>query len=172
MTHKIFLIRHGESTANVNPSLYHGPDQAIILTQLGVEQALNISKTIAELHNLSHQPKIISSIHNRAKLTASIACHLIRGVEIHHDYRINECPPVTRIGDSFESNKSVRDRVKSLIDQHDGTLFLFCHGELMWHLDPNRGAVANTEIRIYDRKTFIEKHLSKDNILIQRTAHI
>ena len=168
MTHKIILVRHGESLANVDPSYYFGPDAAIILSEKGVKQALALVTKVNRLHEQIGFDKIISSKLSRAMITADIACHQLDR-EIHRDERLNECEPVFNITQDFESNHSVRSRVKGVIDDHEGTLILFCHGELMWHLDPVKPGPDNTEIRIYNRDVFINEHLMKDNTRIIRT---
>jgi broad specificity phosphatase PhoE len=166
MSYKVVLIRHGESLANVNPSYYYGPDQAIILTERGVQQALELSKAMKTLTSICGDAKIISSRLTRAMLTADIACHQL-DQEIHRDHRLNECQQVFRKGDPFESNESVRMRVKAVLDDHkDTSLILFCHGELMWHLDPMKPQVENTEYRIYNRDKFYEEHILRNNRLV------
>jgi broad specificity phosphatase PhoE len=166
MSYKVVLIRHGESLANVNPSYYYGPDQAIILSEKGVRQALELSKAMKTLTSICGDAKIISSKLIRAMLTADIACHQM-DVEIHRDHRLNECRQVFRAGEQFESNESVRMRVKAILDDHqDTSLILFCHGELMWHLDPGKPQVENTEYRIYNRDKFYEEHLLRNNRLV------
>ena len=168
MSYRIILIRHGESLANVNPSYYYGPDQAIILSELGVKQALELAKSMTSLLVIcGDKTKIISSRLSRAMLTADIACHHLPHTIIHRDDRLNECKQIFRKGDQFESNKSVRMRVKAVLDAHqDTSLILFCHGELMWHLDPSKPQVANTEYRIYDRDKFYNQHLLQSNNLV------
>ena len=162
MSYKVVLIRHGESLANVNPSYYYGPDQAIILSERGVQQALELSKAMKTLTSICGDAKIISSKLIRAMLTADIACHQM-DVEIHRDHRLNECRQVFRAGEQFESNESVRMRVKAVLDDHqDTSLILFCHGELMWHCDPLKPQVENTEYRIYDRDKFYDAHLVRE----------
>jgi broad specificity phosphatase PhoE len=166
MSYKIILIRHGESLANVNANYYFWPDQAIILTEKGAQQAMELSKKINSLLDISGTTKIISSRLTRAMLTADIACHHT-GLEIHRDHRLNECQQIFRKGDPFESNESVRMRVKAVLDDHqDTSLILFCHGELMWHLDPGKPQVENTEYRIYNRDKFYEEHILRNNRLV------
>lgn len=159
---KIFLIRHGESLANVDNKYYFGPDQAIILTEKGVKQALNIASVVSTLVQTMPDAKIISSKLTRAKITAQIALHKHEDKTIHEDARLNECR-FTLDKNNFEPNHSVRARIKSLLDDHPGTLICFCHGDLMWNLDPIRPGVRNCEIRVYHRHKFIEDHLLKDN---------
>ena len=163
MSYKVILIRHGESLANVDPSYYFGPEKAIILTERGVRQALALSKKIDWLLEMcGPATKIISSKYIRAMLTADIACdHLDH--EIHRDERLNECPYLI-YGSSkqkYESSVDVRRRVKACFDEHqDTSLIVFCHGEVMWNLDPDKPQVENTEYRIYNRDEFYEKNLN------------
>lgn len=171
MKHKIILIRHGESLANVDPSYYFEPDQAIILSEKGVRQALSLVSIMPNLIELCGNVKIISSKLSRAMITADIACHKLNA-NILRDHRINECRQIFRAGEEFESTREVQDRVRSLLEDHqDTSLILFCHGELMWHLDPLKPHVRNTEYRIYDREYFCNYHLKQPGrtIIVPRT---
>ena len=167
MKHKIVLIRHGESLANVDPSYYFGPEPAIILTERGVQQALRLSAAMPSLlHVCGPDTKIISSKFIRAMLTADIACHNLN-VPIIRDHRINECRQVFKASEQFESTQEVQDRVRDLIDDHPSvSLIMFCHGEVMWHLDPGKPHVKNTEYRVYDREHFYNTNLKHPGRMI------
>lgn len=46
---RLFLVRHGGSTANDDPSYYAFNDSAVCLTNAGVRQALNTAGMLAEV---------------------------------------------------------------------------------------------------------------------------
>lgn len=167
MNNKIILIRHGQSTANVDTKLYYGPDENIVLTSKGEYQSKVLGRTLHQTFQslmLNDEVTVIASGMVRAQLTAKHALHRFKHVSIKHDHRISECD----WGDSVqvESSRSVLTRVKSLIDDHPtGSLILFTHCELMRIVDPISGAANNTEYRIYDRRRF--QHVFMDRVLLK-----
>ena len=163
MKDKIILIRHGESVANVDPKYYSFHDSKIILTKKGVSQctalSFNIHNIVEQLH-ANDKVTVIASGMTRAQLTAKHALTRFPHVPVKHDDRISECHWGNEL--QIESNHSVLNRVKSLINEHrEGSLILFTHGELMRIVDPIRGPAKNTEYRIYDRRRFEDVFLDR-----------
>lgn len=68
---KLFLIRHGESEANVNNDVYYNtPDFKINLTQRGIEQAKCVGQKLSKELDTSSFTLMIHSPFHRAKMTA------------------------------------------------------------------------------------------------------
>lgn len=76
---RILLVRHGESEANVNPSIYKSvPDHAISLTEegcrMGIEAGRYIKQYFEENHlskaNLGHHVRLLVSPYERTRQTA------------------------------------------------------------------------------------------------------
>ena len=83
---KLYLIRHGESEANVDNSVYFStPDHQINLTPRGVNQALGVSKKLSPLLSPNKFTLLIHSPFHRAKMTA----HYINSVV---QLNMKECP--------------------------------------------------------------------------------
>lgn len=167
MKSSIILVRHGESLGNLSQRYFDVHDSANILTQKGVEQCLALKDKMPSLMTkdpFGTHTTVISSKHQRAKLTAEI---VMQGTHlpIIHDARLNECWHDSDTGKhgtfyNIEPREFVVDRVKRLVDQHEFNLILFCHGVLMDVLDPQGREVENCEVRKYDRKDFIERILA------------
>lgn len=159
MKSSVIFIRHGESLGNVDSSYYQYSDSAVILTQKGVDQALELKKTIREHLDSDHygiHTQVITSHMMRAKLTAEIVMSDINlKTPILHDARLNE---VHHSGYLIvdEDAADVRIRVRSLIEQYPFNLVLFCHGMLMGCVDPFKGGAQNCELRKYDRKALLQ----------------
>lgn len=169
MNNKIILIRHGQSTANVDAKLYYGPDENIVLTPKGIYQSKVLGRTLHQTFQslmLNDEVTVIASGMTRAQLTAKHALQRFKHVNIKHDHRISECECDRDDGAQIESSRDVLARVKSLIDDHpNGSLILFTHGWLMRIVDPISGSAKNTEYRIYDRRRF--QHVFMDRVLLK-----
>ena len=91
--HRIILIRHGESQANVDPKLHSNtPDHRIPLTERGVEQAREAgAKLVPEFHK-SESGSIRIQFYTSPYLRARQTCQLITdslkelGVSDFHNY--------------------------------------------------------------------------------------
>jgi bisphosphoglycerate-dependent phosphoglycerate mutase len=153
---KIILIRHGESLGNVEERYYTLPDVANILSMKGVDQAVQLSFQIDKIMNPDYyqlHTTVISSSHQRAKLTAQIAMSRTR-YPIIHDNRLNEVRHISEC--ARESNESCQNRMKSLLASYEFNLVCFTHCHFMQSLDPSKPTPKNAEVRVYDRTEFIK----------------
>ena len=68
MLHTLYLIRHGESTANVGgPAV---PDKQVVLTERGHEQAQGLSQRLSHVHSSA----VYTSELQRTQQTAAPLC--------------------------------------------------------------------------------------------------
>ena len=83
---KLYLIRHGESEANVDNTVYYStPDHQINLTDKGVQQALEVGETLSLSCKPSYYTLMIHSPFHRAKMTAQYINSIVQ-------LNIKECP--------------------------------------------------------------------------------
>lgn len=83
---KLFLIRHGQSEANVDCNVYQTtPDFNIDLTLKGINQALTVSSKLKDKLNTNETALLIHSPWHRAKLTAQYINEKV-------NLNIKECP--------------------------------------------------------------------------------
>lgn len=95
---RIYLVRHGETTANLDKTVYlETADHAVPLSDLGHEQAkavgLRLATTMAEPNNSYDKVRVWASPYNRTRQTASNIMDELRKQNINFDYRehINLC---------------------------------------------------------------------------------
>lgn len=163
MQTKVIFIRHGESLGNVNPEFYSYPDDAIILSELGVRQALKLRTALQtylppDFYGVHTQ--VITSELMRAKLTQKIAMADVNlKLPVLSDARLNEVYHVSH-GVHDETGEEVKARVRSLVEQYPFHLVLFCHGMLMGEIDPARGGARNCEVRVYGRNDLLTNYLN------------
>lgn len=83
---KLFLIRHGESEANVDNNVYYNtPDFNIELTERGVNQAIGVGQRLIQKLDHTAPTLMIHSPFHRAKMTA----HYLNE---HAQLDMKECP--------------------------------------------------------------------------------
>lgn len=163
MQTQVIFIRHGESLGNIKPEFYSYPDDAIILSEKGVRQALDLRNNIenflpSDFYGVHTQ--VITSELMRAKLTQKIAMANINlKLPVLSDARLNEVYHVSH-GVHDETGPEVKRRVRSLVEQYPFHLILFCHGMLMGEIDPIRGGARNCEVRVYDRQDLLSNYLN------------
>lgn len=91
---KLYLVRHGQSVANVDEDLYyHIPDYQMPLTEKGRLQAEEAGNCLAHLLSLEDSPMSIGVIHSpwlRAKHTAEIIQSCVEGSKLTEDPLIYE----------------------------------------------------------------------------------
>ncbi|OIO72404.1 MAG: hypothetical protein AUJ57_05895 [Zetaproteobacteria bacterium CG1_02_53_45] len=92
----IYLIRHGQSQGNVDPSIHRSaPDHAIALSETGKRQATLAGSALRELISLPDDValRIWSSPYERTRQTAELLAAELRRKFPHTDYRehINLC---------------------------------------------------------------------------------
>jgi broad specificity phosphatase PhoE len=153
---KIILIRHGESLGNVEERFYTLPDVANILSKQGVDQCVQLSFQIDKIMNHDYyklHTTVISSVHQRAKLTAQIVMSRM-DYSIIHDNRLNEIRHISE--GAKESDEDCRNRMKSLLAAYEFNLVCFTHCNFMRALDPFKPSPKNAEVRVYERKDFIK----------------
>jgi len=160
MKSSVIFIRHGESLGNVDSRYYQYSDSAVILSQKGVDQALELKRTIREHLDPDHygiHTQVITSHMTRAKLTAEIVMAGINlKLPVLHDARLNEVYHSSHLVVNEDASE-VRARVRSLIEQYPFNLVLFCHGMLMGCIDPAKGGAQNCEVRKYDRNLLLQQ---------------
>lgn len=158
----VIFIRHGESLANVDTGYYKHPDCAIILTQKGVDQCLELSTKMDSFiddDRYGTYTTVIASRMLRTQLTANIVMSKAQHkLPITIDARINETRH-SLDGIADESNELVIARVRSLIEQNHCNLIIFTHGMLMGTVDPEKGYAYNCELRKYDREDLLNNYL-------------
>lgn len=70
MKRTVYLVRHGQSEANIDPKLYYKmKDHEIPITPLGIEQAKKVGKELDEIIANRFSVALISSPYLRAKKT-------------------------------------------------------------------------------------------------------
>lgn len=165
MKSKIVFIRHGESLGNANRERYYLPDPAIILSDKGVLQCIelmnNFPLILEEINDFDGVfTTILTSQFQRAKLTAEIVtCKTKLRNPILQDVRLNEAYFDHTNGKLTESRTDVKMRVSSLLQQYPFNLILFCHGQFMESIDHTKPRPKNCEVRIYDRDDLIQNYL-------------
>lgn len=131
MKNHLVLIRHGESTANVDESFYKLPDCCVALTPTGILQSVECGKAISEMKhiNLWHDGlSVFSSKLTRAKQTAEI---VLRSAHLRHVNPI-ETPSLNERDGRYETYVQTRDRVGLWWNQHEyllsaGNVIIFAH---------------------------------------------
>lgn len=160
----VIFIRHGESIANVDTRYYRHPDCAIVLSQKGVDQCLDLSDKIGSLMEddwFGKYTTVIASRMLRTQLTANIVMSKSRHhFPVHVDARINETHH-TALEVVTETDDHVRARVRSLVEEHHTNLILFTHGMLMRSVEPAKGHALNCEVRKYDREELLDVFLAE-----------
>lgn len=158
----VIFIRHGESIANIDTRYYRHPDYAIILTQKGVDQCLELSDKMHEYMEedwFGKYTTVIASRMLRTQLTANIVMSKSRHhFPVHIDPRINETHH-TALEVVTETHEHVRARVRSLVEDHHTNLILFTHGMLMCSVQESLGHAKNCEVRKYDREELLDVYL-------------
>jgi bisphosphoglycerate-dependent phosphoglycerate mutase len=129
------LIRHGESTANVDPTFYSLPDCCVALTPRGIRQSVECSKILSRLPDINlwhHGLSVFCSRHARAQQTAQIVlrCAGLRHVTPILSASLNERH------DSEETYPQTRERVAAWWNQHEyllsaGDMIVFAHHYLI-----------------------------------------
>jgi bisphosphoglycerate-dependent phosphoglycerate mutase len=77
---KLILVRHGQSTGNVDEKMYYYPDSVVCLTELGVRQAIECGNTLKSMNfkwGLGHNFQAFSSQYTRAKQTGRIVLDIM-----------------------------------------------------------------------------------------------
>lgn len=163
MKSKITFIRHGESLGNVNKERYLLPDPAIILSDRGVMQCIELMEQFPALLDGDFDgvfTTVITSQFQRAKLTADIVTSKtnLRN-PILRDARLNEAFFCHKTGILTETRTEVKQRILSLVNQYPFNLILFCHGQFMESIDAKMPRPKNCEVRVYDREELIRNYL-------------
>lgn len=158
----VIFIRHGESLANIDPGYYAHPDCAIILTQKGVDQCIELSNQMESIMDddwFGTYTTVVASRMLRTQLTANIVMSKVtHKFPITIDARVNETRH-TAHGVTSEPNALVTARVRSLVEQNHCNLIIFTHGMLMGTVDPAKGNALNCEYRKYDREDLLTNYL-------------
>lgn len=108
---KLFLVRHGETTANIDKSVYlDTADHAVPLSPLGYAQAGAAGTKLASyLSNIDEGSKIRvwSSPYERTRQTSKEICNQLAEANINFDYRehINLCEQQYGLFDGIPDNE-------------------------------------------------------------------
>lgn len=132
---QLILIRHGESTGNVDHSFYKLPDCCVALTPTGILQSVECAKKLLNLNNFNlwhHGLTVFSSNMYRAQQTAHI---VLRCAGLRHVQPIIT-PSLHERYDDEESYAETMDRVKVWWEKNDylleaGDVMIFSHAFLI-----------------------------------------
>lgn len=124
--HKVrFLVRHGQCVSNINWPMDNYSDEIDGLTDLGIQQARNISQFFV---NFNAKYQVISSTLLRARQTADILCEELLETTLQEpDYRLIE-------KNHEEPYKYFQTRILSFISERligDGPYIIVAHGHLI-----------------------------------------
>ena len=88
---KLYLIRHGQSAANANPSVYFTtPDSHIELTDLGREQATNCGVELAKKLEKIHGASLYTSPYKRTRNTTELICQQVPDLKVRESALLRE----------------------------------------------------------------------------------
>jgi bisphosphoglycerate-dependent phosphoglycerate mutase len=174
---KIIFIRHGESLGNANRERYFLPDPAIILSDKGVMQCIELMGTFPDLLQEINDfdgvfTTVLTSQFQRAKLTAEIVtCKTKLRNPIVHDARLNEAFFDHSLVKLTETRSMIKQRVLSVLQQYPFNVIMFCHGQFMESIDHTKPRPRNCEVRIYDREDLLQNYLCWNEKDIEQLEH-